>query len=122
MDESGRMEHQRSGSRSAGGVPQQHVPKSCSAQYLQLDPDFAKMTGINTDGAKYTFYPFSNFTSSPLLFHGTQYAYVKVTITNIAEHEVRYTTLQEVEVVSFWGTVEKRDALVLMPQQETGFR
>lgn len=73
----------------------------------------AKMTGINTDGAKYTFYPFSNFTSSPLLFHGTQYAYVKVTITNIAEHEVRYTTLQEVEVVSFWGTVEKGIPLVL---------
>ena len=73
----------------------------------------AKMTGINTDGAKYTFYPFSNFTSSPLLFHGTQYAYVKVTITNIAEHEVRYTTLQEVEVVSFWGTVEKGTPLVL---------
>lgn len=72
----------------------------------------AKMTGINTDGAKYTFYPFSNFTSSPLLFHG-QYAYVKVTITNIAEHEVRYTTLQEVEVVSFWGTVEKGMPLVL---------
>lgn len=72
----------------------------------------AKMTGINTDGAKYTFYPFSNFTSSPLLFYG-QYAYVKVTITNIAEHEVRYTTLQEVEVVSFWGTVEKGMPLVL---------
>lgn len=73
----------------------------------------AKMAGINTDGAKYTFYPFSNFTSSPLLFHGPQYAYVKVTITNIAEHEVRYTTLQEVEVVSFWGTVEKGTPLVL---------
>lgn len=72
----------------------------------------AKMTGINTDGAKYTFYPFSNFTSSPLQFYG-QYAYVKVTITNIAEHEVRYTTLQEVEVVSFWGTVEKGTPLVL---------
>lgn len=72
----------------------------------------AKMTGINTDGAKYTFYPFSNFTSSPLQFYG-QYAYVKVTITNIAEHEVRYTTLQEVEVVSFWGTVEKGMPLVL---------
>lgn len=72
----------------------------------------AKMTGINTDGAKYTFYPFSNFTSSPLQFYG-QYAYVKVTITNIAEHEVRYTTLQEVEVVSFWGTVEKGIPLVL---------
>jgi len=72
----------------------------------------AKMAGINTDGAKYTFYPFSNFTSSPLQFYG-QYAYVKVTITNIAEHEVRYTTLQEVEVVSFWGTVEKGTPLVL---------
>ena len=72
----------------------------------------AKMTGINTDGAKYTFYPFSNFTSSPLIFHG-QYAYVKVTITNIAEHKVSYTTLQEVEVVSFWGTVEKGTPLVL---------
>ena len=70
----------------------------------------AKMTGINTDGAKYTFYPFSNFTSSPLQFYG-QYAYVKVTITNIAEHEVRYTTL--LEVVSFWGTVEKGMPLVL---------
>lgn len=72
----------------------------------------ARMTGINTDGAKYTFYPFSNFTSSPLQFYG-QYAYVKVTITNIAEHKVSYTTLQEVEVVSFWGTVEKGTPLVL---------
>ena len=42
MDESGRMEHQRSGSRSAGGVPQQHVHKSGSAQYLLLDPDFGQ--------------------------------------------------------------------------------
>ena len=73
----------------------------------------AKMTGINTDGAKYTFYPFSNFTSSPLLFHGTQYAYVKVTITNIAEHQINYTTLFNVEVVSFWGTTETGTPVVL---------
>jgi hypothetical protein len=71
----------------------------------------AKMTGINTDNSS-VYSPFSNFTSSPLIFHG-QYAYVKVTITNIAEHKVSYTTLQEVEVVSFWGTVEKGTPLVL---------
>ena len=71
----------------------------------------AEMTGINTDNSS-VYSPFSNFTSFPLQFYG-QYAYVKVTITNIAEHEVRYTTLQEVEVVSFWGTVEKGIPLVL---------
>ena len=71
----------------------------------------AKMTGINTDNSS-VYSPFSNFTSSPLIFHG-EYAYVKVTITNIAEHKVSYTTLQEVEVVSFWGTVEKGIPLVL---------
>lgn len=71
----------------------------------------AKMTGINTDNSS-VYSPFSNFTSSPLQFYG-QYAYVKVTITNIAEHKVSYTTLQEVEVVSFWGTVEKGIPLVL---------
>lgn len=72
----------------------------------------AKMTGINTDGAKYTFYPFSNFTSFPLQFYG-QYAYVKVTITNIAEHQINYTTLFNVEVVSFWGTTETGTPVVL---------
>ena len=71
----------------------------------------AKMTGINTDNSS-VYSPFSNFTSSPLQFYG-QYAYVKVTITNIAEHKVSYTTLQEVEVVSFWGTVEKGIPLIL---------
>lgn len=71
----------------------------------------AKMTGINTDNSS-VYSPFSNFTASPLQFYG-QYAYVKVTITNIAEHKVSYTTLQEVEVVSFWGTVEKGIPLVL---------
>lgn len=72
----------------------------------------AKMTGINTDGAKYTFYPFSNFTSFPLQFYGP-YAYVKVTITNIAEHQINYTTLFNVEVVSFWGTTETGTPVVL---------
>ena len=71
----------------------------------------AKMTGINTDNSS-VYSPFSNFASSPLQFYG-QYAYVKVTITNIAEHQISYTTLFDVEVVSFWGTVEKGTPLVL---------
>ena len=72
----------------------------------------AKMTGINADNSS-VYSPFSNFTSSPLLFHGTQYAYVKVTITNIAEHQINYTTLFNMEVVSFWGTTETGTPLVL---------
>lgn len=72
----------------------------------------AKMTGINTDNSS-VYSPFSNFTSSPLQFYGTQYAYVKVTITNIAEHQINYTTLFNVEVVSFWGTTETGTPLVL---------
>lgn len=71
----------------------------------------AEMTGINTDNSS-VYSPFSNFTSSPLLFHG-QYAYVKVTITNIAEHQINYTTLFNMEVVSFWGTTETGTPLVL---------
>ena len=71
----------------------------------------AKMTGINTDNSS-VYSPFSNFTSFPLQFYG-QYAYVKVTITNIAEHQINYTTLFNVEVVSFWGTTEKGTPLVL---------
>ena len=71
----------------------------------------AKMTGINTDNSS-VYSPFSNFTSSPLLFHG-QYAHVKVTITNIAEHQINYTTLFNMEVVSFWGTTETGTPLVL---------
>ena len=72
----------------------------------------AKMTGINTDNSS-VYSPFSNFTSSPLQFYGTQYAYVKVTITNVAEHQINYTTLFNVEVVSFWGTTETGTPLVL---------
>lgn len=72
----------------------------------------AEMTGINTDNSS-VYSPFSNFTSSPLQFYGTQYAYVKVTITNVAEHQINYTTLFNVEVVSFWGTTETGTPVVL---------
>lgn len=72
----------------------------------------AKMTGINADNSS-VYSPFSNFTSSPLLFHGNPYAYVKLTITNIAEHQINYTTLFNMEVVSFWGTTETGTPLVL---------
>ncbi|MFQ8806241.1 MAG: hypothetical protein ACLR8Y_15605 [Alistipes indistinctus] len=83
----------------------------------------AKMTGINTDGAKIHFLSVQQlYILSVARSTVTQYAYVKVTITNIAEHEVRYSTLQEVEVVSFWGTVEKGRPSHWMPQRETGFR
>jgi hypothetical protein len=71
----------------------------------------AEMTGINTDNSS-VYSPFSNFTSFPLQFYG-QYAYVKVTITNIAEHQINYTTLFNVEVVSFWGTTETGTPVVL---------
>ena len=71
----------------------------------------AEMTGINTDNSS-VYSPFSIFTSFPLQFYG-QYAYVKVTITNIAEHQINYTTLFNVEVVSFWGTTETGTPVVL---------
>ena len=71
----------------------------------------AEMTGINTDNSS-VYSPFSNFTSFPLQLYG-QYAYVKVTITNIAEHQINYTTLFNVEVVSFWGTTETGTPVVL---------
>ena len=71
----------------------------------------AEMTGINTDNSS-VYSSFSNFTSFPLQFYG-QYAYVKVTITNIAEHQINYTTLFNVEVVSFWGTTETGTPVVL---------
>lgn len=72
----------------------------------------AKMTGIGVDGVKYDYYPFSNFTSSPLIFHGNT-AWVKVTITNLAQHQINYTALLSVEVISFWGTVETGIPLLL---------
>lgn len=73
----------------------------------------AKMTGIGNNGAIYDYYPFSNFTSTPIRSTSDGMYWVKTTITNTALHSVNYTAMVEVEVISFWGTVETGIPLLL---------
>lgn len=68
------------------------------------------LVGITTDGAIYNFYPVSNFQTTPLLINGS--VWLKIHITNIAEHTITYTTLFDVEVISVFGTTERGGPLI----------
>ena len=70
----------------------------------------ASLVGITTEGATYNFYPVSNFQTTPLLINGS--VWLKIHITNIAEHTITYTTLFDVEVISVFGTTERGGPLI----------